>query len=186
MPQRLNISKVKSKMNELGLTTSKLVARSQLSESTVDRILHGRANNYSDFTLNRLASALNCPVLELLDDESTAAALTAFTVKTVESVIEEAIVENVTAVVGTLAPDTPPEVVAENVPNTPVAVPSAMDVSSYFQYIQDQHKQELSDLKQSFQDRTADIRRERDVWRAVSLGLIAIICVAFVIASFVR
>ncbi len=185
MPQRLNISKVKSKMNELGLTTSKLVARSQLSESTVDRILHGRANNYSDFTLNRLASALNCPVLELLDDESTAAALTAFTTKTIESVVEEAIVENVTAVVGTLAPDTPPEVVAENVPNTPVAVPSAMDVSSYFQYIQDQHKQELADLKQSFQDRTADIRRERDVWRAVSIGLIAIICVAFIIASIV-
>ena len=112
MPQRLSVPKIKERMQVLGLNTAKLVVKSQLSESTVDRILHGRANNYSDFTVQRLALALECPVLELLDDESTSAALTAFTARTVEGVVAESVAENVTVVVENVAPDVPPEVVA--------------------------------------------------------------------------
>lgn len=147
MPQRLSVPKVKSRMQLLGLNAVRLVAKSELSESTIDRILHGRATNYSDFTLNRLATALECTVLELLDDESTAAALTAFTARAVEDVVVESITENVTAVVESVAPDASPEAVAKSVPNTPVTVPSALDVANYIESIRTSHAQHVADLR---------------------------------------
>lgn len=161
MPQRLSVPKIKERMQLLGLNTAKLVVKSQLSESTVDRILHGRANNYSDFTVQRLALALECPVLELLDDESTSAALTAFTARTVEGVVAESIAENVTVVVENVAPDVSPEAVAKSVPNTPVSVPSAMDVSAYFSYIQERHKAELASMVAAHDQHVSDLRAER-------------------------
>lgn len=147
MPQRLSVPKVKARMQHLGLNAVRLVARSELSESTIDRILHGRATNYSDFTIHRLASALECTVLELLDDEAVSASLTAFTARAVEDVVVESVVENVTAVVESIAPDAPAEIVAESVPNTPVTVPSAMDVASYIDSIRASHTQHLADLR---------------------------------------
>ena len=167
MPQRLSIPKVKSKMQSLGLNTAKLVVKSQLSESTIDRILHGRATNYSEFTLQRLASALECSVLELLDDESTSAALTAFSTHSVENVVAVAAAENVTAVVEAVAPDVPAEVVAESMPTTPVAIPSALDVAAYFEQIKEQRASEVAGL----QDHIQELRTERDIWRWLCLIL---------------
>ena len=174
MPKRLSIPKVKSKMQSLGLNTAKLVVKSQLSESTIDRILHGRATNYSDFTLQRLAGALECPILELLDDESTSAALTAFTVHSGEGVVEEAIAENVTAVVENVAPDASPEKVAESVPNTPVSIPSAMDVSNYFDYIQRQHKSEIDGMAAAYEKHMSDLRRDRATWICIGVGSLVV------------
>lgn len=171
MPQRLSVPKIKERMQVLCLNTSKLVVKSQLSESTVDRILHGRANNYSDFTVQRLAHALECPVLELLDDESTSAALTAFTTHTVEGIVAESIAENVTVVVENVAPDVPPEVVAESVPNTPVSFPSAGDVSAYFSYIQERHKAEIASMVAAHDQHVSDLRAERRALRIVCATL---------------
>ena len=173
MPQRLSIPKVRSKMQSLGLNTAKLVERSQLSDSTIDRVLHGRANHYSDFTISRLAIALECPVLELLDDESTSAALTAFTAQTIENVVEEAVAKNVTVVIDNVAPDTPAQVVAESVPNTPAYIPSAQDVSDYFQYIQQQHTAAVSGM----QSHLDDLRSECNLWRGICIVLGALLLI---------
>lgn len=188
MPQRLSVPKVKAKMQSLGLNTAKLVAKSQLSDSTIDRILHGRANNYSDFTVSRLALALECPVLELLDDESTSAALSAFTLHSVEGVVEEAIAENVTAVIENVAPNVPPEVLAENVPNTPVTVPSAMDVANYFDYIQKQHKAEIDGMTAAYEKHMADLRRDRFTWICIGIGalVVSVVVCCMCIVSLIR
>ena len=161
MPKRLSADKIKARMTALGIGRVQLIDRTGLSESTVDRALHNRATNYSDFTVNRFAIALECPVLELLDDESTSAALTEFTARTVEGVVAESVAENVTVVVENVAPDVPPEVVAESVPNTPVSVPSAMDVSAYFSYIQERHKSEIASMVAAHDQHVSDLRAER-------------------------
>lgn len=185
MPQRLSVPKIKSRMQSLGLSASRLQGKSQLSESTIDRILHGRANNYSDFTVQRLADALECPALELYDDESTSAALTAFTTHAVEGVVVESIAENVTAVMETVAPDVPAEVVAESVPNTPVSIPSALDVSEYFKYIQEQHKAEKEAMTAAYEKHMADLRRDRATWICIAIGALIVslaVCCLCVIA----
>lgn len=167
MPQRLSVPKIKSKMQSLGLSASRLVVKSQLSESTIDRILHGRATNYSDFTVQRLASALECPVLELFDDESTSAALSASVARAVEEVVVEAVAEAVTVVVEDVAPEAAPQAVAAAVPNVPLSVPSALDVSAYFAYIQEQHKAEVDGLHAVHARHLSDLRAERNALRIV-------------------
>ena len=176
MPKRVSIPKLKEKMHLKDFNASRLALESKLSDSTIDRILHNRANRYSDYTLNRLAIALDCTVLELLDDESASASLTAFSSHTVENAVAEAAAENVTAVVEAVAPDVPPEVVAENMPVTPVSVPSAMDVAVYFERIKEQHSAEVAGL----QEHLRELRAERGLWRWLCLGL----GVLFVALSF--
>ena len=167
MPQRLSIPKLKAKMQSLDLNASRLAQKAQLSDSTIDRILHNRADHYSDYTLGRLAAACECPVLELLDDESTNAALSAFTARTVEDVVEEAVAKNVTVVVDAVAPETPAQVVAESMPTTPTYIPSAQDVSDYFAYIQQQHTASVSGM----QSHLDDLRAECNVWRGICIVL---------------
>ena len=176
MPKRVSIPKLKEKMHLKDFNASRLAQESRLSDSTIDRILHNRADHYSDYTLNRLATALGCTVLELLDDESASASLTAFSSHSVEAIVAEAAAENVTAVMEAVAPDVPFEVVAENMPVTPVAVPSAMDVAVYFDQLKEQHIAEVAGL----QDHIRELRAERSIWRwlclALSVLLIAALC----------
>ena len=185
MPQRLSVPKIKTRMQVLGLSSSRLAVKSQLSESTIDRILHGRANNYSDFTVQRLAAALECPVLELYDDQATTAALTAFTARAVEDVVVESVTAAVNVVVEDVAPNVTPQTVAETVPNIPVTVPSALDVSSYFEYIQKQHQQEMAAMTAAYEKHMADLRHGRTAWICVSIGslvaalLVCCMCIIF-------
>ena len=188
MPKRLSADKIKARMTALGIGRVQLIDRTGLSESTVDRALHNRATNYSDFTVNRFAIALECPVLELYDDESTSAALTAFTVHSVEGVVEKAIVENVTAVVENVAPDVPPEAVAESVPNTPVSIPSEMDVANYFDYIQRQHKSEIDGMTAAYEKHMSDLRRDCATWICIGIGslVVSLVVCCMCIVAMVR
>ena len=169
MPQRLSVPKIKARMNALNLNASLLVTKSQLSESTIDRILHDRANNYSDFTVQRLAYALECSPFDLFDDNAIAVTVA----RAVEGVVAEAVAEAVTVVMDETAPDVSAQHVAESVPNIPVQLPGALDVPSYFSYIQDQHKAEIA----AFEKLTSDLTGERNAWRLLSLLLI-VVCVA--------
>lgn len=169
MPQRLSVPKIKARMNVLGLSASRLGQKSQLSDSTIDRILHGRANNYSDFTVQRLSAALECSAFDLFDDDALATTVA----HAIEDVVAEAVAEAVTVVMDETAPDVSAQSVAEAVPNIPVQLPGALDVPAYFSYIQDQHKAELA----AYEQLKADMVRERNAWRVLSFVLIAV-CVA--------
>ena len=178
MPQRLSVPKIKDRMSALGLNASRLQEKSQLSESTIDRILHGRATNYSNFTVTCLANALECPALDLFDDDAAADAIAASVSRVVESVVAEAVAEAVTVVVEETAPDVPSQSVAEAVPNIPVQLPDALDIPVYISHIKDQHAAEIA----AYTSCIEELRRERNVWRVLSLLMIA----ACVVLAFLR
>lgn len=178
MPQRLSVPKIKARMSALGLNASRLQEKSQLSESTIDRILHGRATNYSNFTVTCLANALECPALDLFDDDAAADAIAASVSRVVESVVAEAVAEAVTVVVEETAPDVPSQSVAEAVPNIPVQLPGALDIPVYISHIKDQHAAEIA----AYTSCIEELRRERNVWRTLSLLMIA----ACVVLAFLR
>lgn len=102
--------------------------------------------------------------------------------------VEEAIVENVTVVVENVAPDVPPEVVAENVPNTPVSVPSALDVSNYFAYIEKQHKAEIDGMTAAYEKHMSDLRRDRATWICIGIGalVVSLVVCCMCIVTMVR
>ena len=178
MPARLSSVKIYRLMEILGLNTAKLISRSTLSESTINRILKGKATNHNNYTVSCICKALNCTLADIAEDDVIEAAINASVAHAVENVVADAIAEAVTVVMEETAPDVPSQSVAEAVPNIPVQPPDALDVPSYFNHIKDQHAAEIA----AYTSCIEELRRERNVWRTLSLLMIA----ACVVLAFLR
>ena len=176
MPLRLDGSKVHTHMIAAGLTPTTLAEISKISPSTIDRVLHNRAKHYSDFTVHSIARAVNCQPVDLYTDEALDTAITAAAAVVVESVVVERVAEAVTVVADALAPDAPAQTVAHAVPDMAVPMPAPLDLSAYFAYMQEQHKQALDQLTASHADALAAARRDAKTWRTVTLSLLGTLC----------
>lgn len=183
MPSRLSGQRVRAKMQAAGLTQAQLCAITDLSPATIDRIVNDRGNSYNNYTVQRLADGLGCQAFELFTEDAVACEISEQTNHIVADVVAEAVAEAVTAEAGDVAPQATPEQVAEAVPNIPVSTPPVLDVSSYFAYIQSNHHREMEALEKAHaaenaerDKHLADIRREKNAWRAIAVSLIAIIC----------
>ena len=184
MPSRLSGKKVQARMLVKNITPSQLSLRSTLSPSTIDRIIHDRATNYNNFTVQRIADALECSPFELFDEEAVGAAISDAVSHAVENVVVEAVAEAVTVVVEEVAPQTSEQTIAETVPNISTSVPPVLDVPAYFGYIQEEHKREIEELKQEHESHLSDIRKEAAAWRKTATILMGII-VAVLLFTFV-
>ena len=169
MPTRISGQKVRSIMLSNNVTPSQLASTSELSPSTIDRILNDRASNYSNYTVQRLATALHCSPFDLFTEQAINTTLADSAATAVAEVVAEAVTEAVSVVVDEVAPHVSPEQVAEAVPNMSVNAPPVLDISSYFAYIQQSHRDELESLAKARDNHLADLRRERDVWRTAAI-----------------
>lgn len=179
MPARLSGTKVRTIMTSINITPSILSDRSGLSLSTIDRIINDRASNYSDFTVQKLSAALGCSPFDLFSEQAINSTITETAVTAVAEVVAEAVSSAVTVVVDEVAPHVSPEVVAESIPNMSVCAPPALDISAYFAYIQQSHKDEIEGMKEEYRSHIKDLASERNAWRTTALTLGAfIVCLA--------
>jgi transcriptional regulator with XRE-family HTH domain len=181
MPLRLSGKKVKERMLVLNITPAELSKRSSLSPSTIDRITNDRANSYSNYTVKRLADALNCETFELFTEEAVKEAINEALSMAVENVVAEAVTEAVTVVVDEVAPDTPAQTVAENVPTMTVNVPPALDIPTYIDHIITKHEQEIEKLVSSNDAHIRELQKEKRAWQAIAavLALAVFVCTFF-------
>lgn len=167
MPARCSAEKVRHQMARIGLTTPKLIAKSHLSESTIRRILADKEYSTSDYSLQQLSEALQCSPYDLLRDSAIDQMTRKETEYAVEGVVAEAVMEAVTVVTESVAPETSPKKVAESVPVIPVATPPTLDIPSYVEYIKESTSAHINSLKQS-----------RNAWRNTSVILFVLLLLA--------
>ena len=179
MPSRLSATKIRAKMQEQNISPSCMVHRTALSASTVDRVINGRASGYNDHTAQCFATALNCTIMEIIDDEYVVPVINSTVSNAVETAIAGAVAEAVSVVVNDVAPEATPESVA--VPGMTVHLPPALDISAYVMQIQDNHKREIDRLNAVHREHLDDVRREKNAWRMAALAAFAIItcCLVF-------
>ena len=169
MPSRLSATKIRAKMKAKNISPTAMAHLTALSPSTVDRVINGRATGYNDHTAQCFADALGCTVMEILDDEYVAPAITNAVSSVVETAIVEAVAEAVTVVVDDVSPKTPSGSVAETVPDMTVHLPQALDLAAYFASVQEDHKREIRELKELHNEHLNDMRREKNAWRMVAI-----------------
>ena len=167
MPARCSSQKIKAQMARLGMKTSKLMAVSGLSESTLHRLLTDKPVTTNDRTLQILADALQCSPFDLLRDSEIDQVVKTEADNAMTGVVAEAVLEAVTVVTESLAPETPPETIAEQIPQLPVSVPAALDIPTYIEYLRDSHNDRIDDMQRALQD----MRSARNLWRWLSLAL---------------
>lgn len=169
MPSRLSATKIRAKMQEKHISATAMVTLTALSTSTVDRVINGRATGYNDHTAQCFANALGCTVMEILDDEYVTPVINSAVSASIETAIVGAVSEAVNVVVDDVSPRTPPEIAAEAVPDMTVHLPPALDVAKYVDHMQADHQREIAEIKAAHQEHLADMRREKNAWRAVAL-----------------
>ena len=184
MPSRLSGKKVQARMLIKDITPSQLATMSTLSPSTIDRIIHDRATNYNNYTVQRVADALECSPFELFDEEAVGAAISDAVSHAVENVVVEAVAEAVTVVVEEVSPQTSEQTIAETIPNISTSAPPVLDVPAYFGYIQEEHKRELEELRQEHESHLSDIRKEAAAWRKTATILMGIIVAVLLFTFF--
>lgn len=177
MPKRLSGTKILAIMKAEGITTTEMIRRTALSQSTVDKVLHNRATGYSDYTAQAFANALGRTVMDIVDDEYVAPVISSAVSSSFETAIAGAVAEALTVVVDDVSPRTPSESAAQAVPDMTVHLPPALDVAQYVKTIQEEHQRTVDELKASHREHLADIRREKNVWRMVALAACALIAV---------
>lgn len=183
MPSRLSGKKVQERMLIKNITPSQLSLRSTLSPSTIDRIIHDRATNYNNYTVQRIADALECNPFELFDEEAVGEAISNAVSHAVENVVVEAVAEAVTVVVEEVSPQTTEQKIAETVPNFSASVPPILDVQAYFAYMQEEHKHAIDEIKHEFAEHMTDMRKEASAWRITAILLMLVImCMFFLLA----
>lgn len=181
MPARLSATKIRAKMQTKNISPSVLTQRSTLSESTVGRIINGHATSCSDHTAACIANALDCTIMEILDDEYIAPVIANTVATSVETALVEAVAGAVSVIVDDVAPKTPAASVADTMPDMRVHLPPALDVAAYFTYIQNEHNREMEELRELHREHMNDIRIEKNVWRSIALSAIAIIVVCTIV-----
>lgn len=186
MPSRLSGKKVRAKMLALNITPAQLGYKSSLSPSTIDRIIHERADSYNDYTVQRIADALGCSALELYAEEIVEAAIADASTQMVEDVVVKAVAEAVAVVVEEVSPETTLEGVAKTIPEISAPVPPALDVSRYFSYIQEEHRREVEELKELHKEHLNDVRREKNAWRICALTASALLAVGVFVLLLLR
>lgn len=174
MPARCSSQKIKEQMAKLGMKTSKLMAVSGLSESTIHRLLTDKPVTTNDKTLQILADALQCSPFDLLRDSAIDQVVKTEADNAMTGVVAEAVLEAVTVVTESLAPETPPETIAEQIPQLPVSAPAALDIPTYIEYLRDSNNARIDDLRNALQD----MRNARDAWRWVSFSLFVLLFLA--------
>ena len=168
MPKRCSGEKVRRQMTRLGLTTSQLMAKSGLSESTIRRILANREEHAtSDYTVQHLADALQCSPYDILRDDAIVDVVKTDSEFTVAEVLAEAVMEAVTVVTDNVAPDASPEDIAKVVPPLQVTPPPTLDVPSYFDYI-----------KRTTDDHIQSLKKSRNTWRNLALVLLVLLLIS--------
>ena len=180
MPLRLSGCKVRERMLTKNITPADLAKKSGLSTSTIDRITNDRANSYSNFTIKRLADALDCEPFELFTDEAVKAALNEAFSQSIENVVAEAVTEAVTVVVDNVAPDTSAEALADNVPKMTVNVPPALDIPTYIDHLIAEHEKEIERIIESNNAQTKELRKEKRAWQTIT----AVLAVAVFVCTF--
>ena len=181
MPSRLSGKKVRAKMLALNITPAQLGYKSSLSPSTIDRIINERATSYNDYTVQRIADALGCSALELYSEEILETTIANASTQMVEDVVVKAVAEAVAVVVEDVSPETTVEDVAKTIPEIAATVPTALDVSRYFAYIQEEHRREVEELKELHKEHLNDVRREKNAWRMCALTASALLAVCAVV-----
>lgn len=174
MPARCSSQKIKAQMARLGMKTSKLMAVSGLSESTLHRLLTDKPVTTNDRTLQILADALQCSPFDLLRDSEIDQVVKTEADNAMTGVVAEAVLEAVTVVTESLAPETPPETIAEQIPQLPVSAPAALDIPTYIEYLRDSHNDRVDDMQRALQD----MRSARNLWRWVSFALFVLLFLA--------
>lgn len=66
----MNLQRLKSRMAELNMTTTQLIAKSNVSKSTILRMMHGKTDIHMS-TLRMVANAVELDPSELIDDTAT-------------------------------------------------------------------------------------------------------------------
>lgn len=167
MPTRCSGEKVRRQMAHAGLSTTKLIKLSGVSESTIRRILADKEYTTSDYTLQHIAEALQCSPFDLLRDEAISETIKTEADFTLSGVVAAAVMEAVTVVTDNVAPDATPEVVAEAVPPMQVSPPPALDIPTYLDYIKQSSEGHIESLKQS-----------RNTWRTIAVVLFVLLLFA--------
>lgn len=166
-------SKVRELMHTAGLNPTLLSQRTGLSPSTIDRVLNNRASNYSEFTLHQLANALGCSVFDLYTDEAIATGLADSDASAMTNVVVVTVPDAASTSADDASQLATPEVVAQAIQEITSTATPPLDVPAYFTYIQESHKAELENLRASYSDHIAELKREKRLWCVLSVVLIA-------------
>lgn len=164
MPSRCSGEKLRQQMVNAKMTTSKLIQKSGVSESTIRRILADKEYKTNDTTLQLLADALGCSPFDLLREDAISDAVRVEADLAVSGIVAEAVMDAVTVVTDSVAPEATAEEVAEAVPEIQVVTPPALDIPSYIDYIKESTAAQVKSLEKS-----------RDAWRMTSCVLSLVI-----------
>lgn len=164
MPARCSGEKLRQQMAAAKMTTTKLIQQSGVSESTIRRILANAEYKTNDSTLQLLAEALQCSPFDLLRDEAITDVVKVEANLAVSEVVAEAVMDAVTVVTDSIAPDASQETIANAVPEMQVTPPPALDIPSYIKYIEASTSAHVEALRES-----------RDTWRRTSVILFVLI-----------